>query len=217
MPVLGGPDRKLASVKSGILYSFSLTWSNTGKIIYTDFDPTGKKQVYSITESDPTPRCLTEQVGAPDGHFGELSPSGNLLAFLDAGINLTAGLYIGDLRSGTYAKVEQGVGNPHWGPRGDRLYFISGREGSVDLWMMAVDPRTGKKVGDARRLTSGQGITNFTFAPDGRRLIAVKSKSQARLWSFPTEGEQFTDLQSGKPLTAGGFTDAYPCWSADGK
>ena len=217
MPVLGGPARKLASVKPEILFTFSLSWAKNGQILYTNFNDHGIKQVYAITESNLASECLTARAGAPDGHFGELSPSGNLLAFLDAGINLTAGLWIGDLRSGTCTKVEHGVGNPHWGPQDDRLFFISGRQGSVDLWMIDVDPRTGRKLGNARRITSGQGVTNFTFAPDGRRLVAVKSKSQSRLWSFPTHEEHLTDLQSGKPLTAGGFTDTHPSWSADGK
>jgi serine/threonine protein kinase/Tol biopolymer transport system component len=217
MSVLGGRARRLAAVTSGILYSFSLTWAKDGRIVYTDFDHEGNKQVYAITESNLTPQCLTTQVGFTDGHFGELSPSGNLLAFLDAGINLTAGLYIGDLRSGTWAKVEQGVAMPHWGSRDDWLFFISSREGGIDLWMMDVDPRTGKRVGNARQLTSGQEFTNFTFAPDGRKLIAVKSRSHARLWSFPTQAERLADLQSGQALTAAGFTDAYPSLSADGK
>src|SRR5439155_24014857 len=70
MSVLGGPARKLARVTSNILYSFSLTWAKNGDILYNDFDEAGKKQVYRITESDPTRECLTAKVGAPDGHFG---------------------------------------------------------------------------------------------------------------------------------------------------
>jgi Tol biopolymer transport system component len=218
MSALGGGLRKLVSVKSGILYSFSLTWHESGKIVYTDFDDDGKKQVYAITESNLNPQCLTAQVGAPDGHFGELSPSGNLIAFLDSNINLTAGLYIGDLRSGTYAKVDQGVAMPHWGPQDDRLFFISGRDGGVDLWMLDVDPGTGRSVGDPTPLTSGQHFVDFTFAPNGRKLIAVRSKSKANLWSFPTtQTEPYHDLLKGKRLTESEFTDAYPSWSADGK
>jgi serine/threonine protein kinase len=217
MSALGGCVRKLVSVKSGILYSFSLTWHNSGKIVYTDFDDDGKKQVYAITESNLNRQCLTAQVGAPDGHFGELSPSGNLIAFLDSNINLTAGLYIGDLRSGTYAKVDQGVAMPHWGPQDDRLFFISGRDGGVDLWMLDVDPRTGKSAGSPTPLTSGQHFVDFTFAPNGRKLIAVRSKSKANLWSFPIQTEPHHDLLKGKRLTESEFTDAYPSWSADGK
>jgi serine/threonine protein kinase/Tol biopolymer transport system component len=217
MPVLGGQVRKLISVSSGILYSFGLTWAKDGRIVYTDFDDVGKKQVFAVTEFNPVRECLTAKVEAPDGHFGELSPSGDLLAFLDAGINLTAGLYIGNMRSGGFSKLEQGVAMPHWGPQGNRLFFISARESGVDLWMVRVDPRTGEKIGTARRLTSAQNITDFTLSPAGYKLLAVKSNSQAQLWSFPAQAERIKDFSNGSPLTQGRFKDAYPYATADAK
>jgi TolB protein len=160
---------------------------------------------------------LTAKVGAREGHFGELSPSGDILAFLDSGINLTAGLHVGDLRTGTSKKLEQGVAMPHWDPQGSRLYFLSALHGGIDLWTEEIDPLTGNRVGNARRLTSGQDLNDFSFSPDGKKAIAaVKSRSQARLWAFPTSGKQFTDLEQGKPLTSG-FIDGYPSLCTDGK
>jgi Tol biopolymer transport system component len=217
MPMLGGPARKMVTVKPAILYTFSINWCSKGPIVYTNFDAAGKKQVYSITEADPTPQCLTEKVGATDGHYGELSPSGDFLAFLDSGINLTAGLFIGDLRKGVVRKLEQGVATPHWDPQGKRLFFISGRASGFDLWMVNIDPRSGAAIGEAHRLTSALDVNDFTFSPDGKKAIAaVKSRSQSRLWSFPTDREQHTELSAGRRLTDG-FIDAYPSWSADGK
>jgi Tol biopolymer transport system component len=217
MPALGGAPRKLLRVKPAILYTFSLTWHKGGKIVYTNFDNKGKKQVYAITEDNPKPQCLTAEVGKADGHFGELSPSGDLLAFLDPGINLTAGLFVGNLRSGTSKKLEQGVGVPHWDPQGKRLFFISGRQGGIDLWSREIDPRTGAGVGPARRVTMALDLNDFTFSPDGKKAIAaVKSRSQSRLWSFPTNGKEFSDLAAGTPLTSG-FIDGYPSWTTDGK
>jgi TolB protein len=60
-------------------------------------------------------------------------------------------------------------------------------------------------------------LNEFTFSPDGKKAIAaVKSRSQTRLWTFPTSGKLFTDLAIGKPLT-NGFIDGYPSLSTDGK
>jgi Tol biopolymer transport system component len=217
MSALGGPPQKLIAVKPAILYTFSLTWHRDGRIVYTNFDANGKKQVYAVTEADPVPQCLTTKVGATEGHFGELSPSGDLLAYLDPGINLTAGLHVGDLRTRTHKKLEQGVAIPHWDPQGKRLFFISGRHGGIDLWTEDIDPRTGAGAGKPRRLTSALDLNDFTFSPDGKKaIVAVKSRSQSRLWSFPTHADQFTDLSAGTPLTSG-FIDAYPSWTTDRK
>lgn len=41
---------------------------------------------------------------------------------------------------------------PAWGPAGDRLYFLSERAGSRDLWMQRLDSRTKKPVGGAQQI-----------------------------------------------------------------
>jgi Tol biopolymer transport system component len=217
MSVLGKDVRKLVGVKPGILYTFSLTWARNGQILYTNFDAAGEKQIYRLSEGGAEPECLTARLRFAAGHFGELSPSGGLLAFLDPGINFTAALHVADLRSGKVTRLEGGVATPHWGPRGDRIFFLCGRDGRVDLWAVDVDPRTGARAGKARRLTSALDITDFTFSPDGRKLLAVKNKSQSRLWAFPTAAARLTDLGAGRPLTTSGFLDAYPSWTHDGK
>ena len=217
MSVLGRDVRKLIDVKPGIRYTFSLSWAPNGQILYTNFDTNGEKQVFRLTEANPKPECLTAGLGIPAAHFGELSPSGRLLAFLDPGINFTAALHVADLRSGKITKLEGGVAVPHWGSRGDRIFFLSGRDGRVDLWMVEVDPRIGARAGKARRLTAAQDLIDFSLHPEGRKLLAVKSKSQSRLWVFPTASARLTDLSAGKPLTTGGFLDAYPSWMPDGK
>jgi Tol biopolymer transport system component len=216
MSVLGGDVRKLVAVKPGILYTFSLHWAKNGQIVYTNFDAAGRKQIYRITESNPNPECLTARVGAPDGHFGELSPSGDLLVFLSPVTALEATVFIGSLQSGDFQVIEHGVGRPHWGPRGDRIFFVSKRDGLADLWAVDVDPRTGAKKANAKRITSGLGIGEFTFGPDGRKLLAVKAKSQSQLWSFPTNLECLTARDAGRPLLANGFFDSTPCPTPDG-
>jgi serine/threonine protein kinase/Tol biopolymer transport system component len=213
---LGGTPRKLAAVRPGILYAFSLHWAHNGELVYTDFDAAGEKQVYRLSESRRVPECLTAKRAGGAGHAGELSPSGNLLAFLSPEVHMTATLHVSDLRSGAVVVLEHGAGTPHWGPAGDRIFFLSRRDGPADLWVVEVDPRTGAKTGPARRLTGALDVVAFTFAPDGRRLLAVKAKSQSRIWSFPAKQERITELAAGRPLTPGGFEDVDPCPTPDG-
>jgi Tol biopolymer transport system component len=217
MPALGGHARKLVPVKPGILYAFSLRWARNGDLVYTNFDATGEKQVYRISDADRVPECLTAKVGARGGHEGELSPSGDLLAFLSPEIDMTATLYVGNLRTGQFAPLEYGAGTPHWGPQGNRLFFLSRRNGPADLWVVDVDAATGAKVGKARPLTSALDLREFSFAPPGsagspRKLLAVKARNQSRIWSFPAKLNQITDLSAGRALTTAGFQDVDPCW-----
>jgi Tol biopolymer transport system component len=215
MAALGGTVRKLVAVKPGILYTFSLSWGKN-ELVYTNFDASGRKQVYGISETNPVPECLTAKVGAPDGHYGELSPSGDLLVFLNPGIYLTAELYIGRLSTGKFERLEKSVGMPHWSPRGDRVFFLSERDGRIDLWAVDVDPKTGVRAGPSKRLTSALDLSDYSFSPDGRKLVASRAKSQCRLWSFPMPHDPITNLADGRPLTTGGFFDMRPYWAHDG-
>src|SRR5439155_22777423 len=98
-----------------------------------------------------------------------------------------------------------GVGFPSWATDPGRIYFVSSRDGLPDLWSIAVDPDTGAPRGAARRMTSGLGLAEYTFHPDGRKLIAAKQQNQSRVWSFPLTDQPLTDLKSGLPLTSSGF------------
>src|SRR5581483_865159 len=105
-----------------------------------------------------------------------------------------------------YEEQWHAVGFPSWGPY-DRLYFVSRRDGLPDLWSLTVDLNTGKRMGQPRRLTSGLGLAEYTFHPDGHKLIATKQKYQAQLWSFPLTDQPLTDWKAGKQLTSAGFED----------
>lgn len=216
MAALGGDVRKLVSIKPGVLYTFSLTWSNAG-IVYTNFDKTGKKQVYRVSDSNSAPECLTAKVGAVEGQFGDISPSGNLMVFLNPGIYLTAEMYVANLRTGKYQLLEKSVGMPRWNSQGNRIFFLSEREGRIDLWSVDVDPVTGARRRESKRLTGGVDLSEYSFNPDERKLIAARGKSRCRLWAFPTDRERVTDLSSGRPLTSAGFMDMRPNWIEDGK
>jgi serine/threonine protein kinase len=216
MSNLGGSASKLTSVKPGIHYTFSLNWAKNDDLLYTNFDDKGYKQVYRVSEARPAPECLTARVGMPEGMAGALTANGQLVAFTGTAIDLGALLYTGDMRNGRSVELLHDVGFPSWGPNDDCLYFVSRRDGLPDLWRLAVDPSTGQRAGSPQRLTSGLGLAEYTFHPDGHRLIATKEKHQSRLWSFPVTEEPLTDLKAGQPLTSGGFRDESVAAMPDG-
>jgi len=43
--------------------------------------------------------------------------------------------------------------NPVWSPDGEYLYFVSDRNGTMNLWRLPVDELTGKVLGPAEPIT----------------------------------------------------------------
>ena len=61
--------------------------------------------------------------------------------------------------------------NPVWSPEGSFLYYASTRGGSMNLWRIAVDERTGKPRGTPEPVTTPAPFaTHISFAGDGRRI-----------------------------------------------
>ena len=76
------------------------------------------------------------------------------------------------------------VSGPTWSSDGSTLYFVSNREGSMDLWAQPVG-REGEPQGDPRRITVGVGMRYAIFSPDGTKLAYSKGRLVANLWRVP--------------------------------
>ena len=61
------------------------------------------------------------------------------------------------------------VWSPRWSTDGRKVFYVSNRGGSMDLWQQAVAD-DGKPVGDPLAVTQGLGIRSAAFSPDGKRL-----------------------------------------------
>src|SRR6185369_13066379 len=65
--------------------------------------------------------------------------------------------------------------NPEWSPDGGSLYFVSDRGGSMNLWRVAINARTGAPLGAPQPATTPSGYTEHpSFARDGRSLAYVE-------------------------------------------
>ena len=91
---------------------------------------------------------------------------------------------------------------PVWSPDGERIAFVSGRNGYMDIYVMNVD---GSGV---ERLTEGHWVFEFSWSPDGDR-IAFYSDDIYVMDADGSDVVQLTDYEYG-----GG---RYPVWSPDGE
>ncbi len=83
--------------------------------------------------------------------------------------------------------------NPAWSADGRFLYFLSNRDGSMNLWRVPIDEKTGKTLGAPEpRTLPAREVGGFGLSRDGRRLAYVASEltySLERLAIDPASGE----------------------------
>ncbi len=118
-----------------------------------EFSPDGRRLFYNLVHMGPDRYAIrTESVDLSGEHAAVLSP----------GPDVTVGVILPDDRM-IYARRE----NPP-----------AGRD--FNLWVIKVNPRTGKPRGSPRRLTAwtGTGVHSLSISADGKRLACVKTAGE---------------------------------------
>jgi Tol biopolymer transport system component/predicted Ser/Thr protein kinase len=109
--------------------------------------------------------------------------------------------------------------NPVWAPDGRHLYFSSNRGGSMSLWRVAIDERSGKTLGRAEPLTTGGGAASqhITVSKDGRRIAYVSQVETTNLQKVTFDPAAGTTQGAVESITRGSRTVAQPDASPDGQ
>jgi Tol biopolymer transport system component len=165
------------------------------------------------------------QIADADGLQPRWSPSGHRVAYWTAG---TAGRNIGQRDIWT---VPAGGGpptavthdaavdwNPVWSPDGQHLYFSSDRGGSMNIWRVAIDERSGRATSDPEPLTTPSSFTaHLAFSADGRRLAysSIVQRQNIQRMRFDPAAERLMGDPSW--VTSGSRSWALPQPSPDGE
>lgn len=195
--LLGGGPQKRAPV-----------WSRDGRHIYFASLWEGTLAIWRIAARGGEPTRVT--LGAGPEQCPTISHDGRVLAYTTAHKATTLALV--DLRNGTRTHVREAqfVEQPTIAPDRSALVYVSDRDGSYDLWRLAL--RDNRPAGQAMRLTHLRGtVAHPVFSPDGKWLAFFRVvDGQRDVWVMPSEG--------GAPVNFSGHlaADVLPEWSPDG-
>lgn len=102
---------------------------------------------------------------------------------------------------------DEPIMSPAWGPRRERLAYVSFENGRSEIYVQEV------RTGERRKVASFEGINSApAFSPDGRSLaMSLSRKGSPNIVVL--------DLSSGqtRQITSAGAIDTEPAWSPDGE
>lgn len=108
--------------------------------------------------------------------------------------------------------------NPVWSPDGKFIYFASDRGGSMNLWRIAVDEKTGEAAGTPEAVpTPSRYALNVSFSRDGKTMVYVRYESTSNLQTVPFDAAAGKVTGESSWVTRGYAGISSPQLSPDGE
>ncbi|HYH45682.1 MAG TPA: protein kinase, partial [Thermoanaerobaculia bacterium] len=191
--VEGGLARRIADV------GYNPAWSPDGRelAVATEgiTDPTTRKDVSEILRVDVATgrsRVIVGNIdkGSVDGVQPSWSPHGWRIAYWGVPADSARRiLWTVPAEGGAPSKVlDDGATNwnPVWSPDGAWLYFGSDRSGSLNLWRLPIDERSGEVRGDPEPVTTPTTASGFwSLSRDGTRILYAANETKSNIERFP--------------------------------
>ena len=137
---------------------------------------------------------------SPDGHFFAYV-DGNLLQ----DVTQLRLLRVSDEKSFEVTNGRTKVWSPSWSADGQKLFFISNRRGSMDLWQQRLGPE-GEPQGDPWPVTVAVGMRHAVFSPDGTKLAYSQGRRVANIWKVPILEDRLATWADAEQVT---FDEAF--------
>jgi len=229
VPALGGAPRRLfASPPEGL---WSHAWSPDGQAVaYATTDSV----VIRPVDGGAPPRTVavyfpSSLAWSPDGAYVAASSGNASFVFgvvsrqfaynQQAFANVApASLWIVPARGGPATQVTDGRFmdmSPSWLPDG-RLLFMSNRDGSRDLYLLALG-RDATPAGAPRRVTTGLNVHSARVSADGTHLVYSRFEPQANIWIVDLPDRGSVSIAAARRLTSGSQFIEGIALSSDGR
>ncbi len=207
-PALGGSSRPVVAPSATTAVS-AAAWSPDGREVAFVRGDT----LLAVATEGGSPRLLAT---AKELHSCSWSPNGRWIACATLNGNaVIPGVQFGNLAPSAVALVPASGGDPirivepHafnqspvWAPGGDRLYFVSDRDGTRDVYSLRISP-SGRPRGEPSRLTTGLGALSISISADGRRMAYAVYTARANIWSLPIPRDGPVTADAARPVTTG--------------
>jgi len=206
MSALGGPPRKVSSsLPAGGRNPSRPQWSRDGmKLACVGI---GNEEFFAEIVALATGE--SRRIPLPGRELSRMdlswSPDERFFAYVD-GRNRTSQitqLRVLRLEDGESFDATDGRMNdwsPSWSQDGRTLYFVSNRGGVMDLWRQALG-NDGSPEGAPGPITSGIGIRDAAFSPNGRKLAYTRGRRTENVWRVPILADRRATWADARQLT----------------
>jgi Tol biopolymer transport system component len=207
MGATGGGVRRLTD------YGWNPAWSPDGgrvafataPISHTPLDRPTRSELWVVSVATGE----TERLFGGDAVQPSWSPSGSRLAFW--GVSQETGhrdVWTQAAEGGAPTRATDDVAvdwSPVWAPDGSRLYYLSDRGGSMNLWSVPIDEASGRVLGEAERVTMPTAYSShLSFARDANRVAFVSASETYAIAALPFDprkgepaGDELRELDRG--------------------
>ncbi len=146
-------------------------------------------------------------VPSDDAAQPQWSPHGHRIAYWGARQDTRRDIWTRPAQGGAPVAVTNDEAldwNPIWSPDGRYLYFVSERAGSMNLWYVALDERTGQVLGEPERIATPAVYSQHpTLSRDGRRLAYVQTNPRKNLSRVAFDPRRGKVVGTPTPITRG--------------
>jgi serine/threonine-protein kinase len=225
VPALGGIPRRLFADTASDL---SPSWSPDGaRIAFARGEGVYGRSIYVVDAAGTSPPRQIATANQPSAP--RWSPDGTLLAFVSdnprfalgtahLGNNALSSIWIVTVADGRAHRVTSGAWldvSPVWSPDGSALFFVSSRNGSRDVFRVAI--AGGDPQGAPEQITSGLNAHGIDLSRDGKTLAYSVFNPYAHVWSVAIPPSGSATLANATQVTTGDETDEGFALSPDGR